>query len=69
MYPNPTEGKVTLEMNAHGFLRLKGPLGKTLAEYKVHSGKNEIFLDVPEGIYFIHVVSDLGEKVQKILIE
>lgn len=74
MYPNPSTGKVTLDLSGFGghakALFVNDITGKCLHKsYNLGEGKNDIDLStLPNGTYFMLLNTDQGAWVQKIVI-
>jgi hypothetical protein len=58
MYPNPTEGKINLELSSDCELTLMNSLGQIIYEAKLSSGKHELDLEhLAKGLYVVKVKS------------
>lgn len=74
IYPNPTEGAVTIKLNTNfsGLITVYNSLGQ-LVTTKTITDKNQVQLDIinqPNGIYILKLKSDSGiEKTMKIVKE
>ena len=76
-YPIPFKEELNLKLmspgNINGKLYLYDGIGREIIDFGMHSfkkGKNEINLnlgELPIGIYFIHLKSDYGNKILKVL--
>jgi hypothetical protein len=78
VYPNPIEQELHInlfaEINAPGpgSLRLVNPIGQMVQEknIKVQPGLNQLQLStghLASGIYFLHITTEAGEQVSKIV--
>lgn len=75
-FPNPTNGLITIQLNAASDVNtsvfVKDILGKVIHEQQIGhvAGTQEVMVDLSEkadGIYFVEVASVLGSRVQKIV--
>lgn len=65
LYPNPSSGEVTMEVEEGDMLKIIDAMGKKIMEVEVHRGNAEFnMIDAPAGIYFVQVLS--GKKVMSV---
>jgi hypothetical protein len=58
MYPNPTEGKINLELSTNYEVTIINSLGQVVHEAKLNSGKHELDLvHLAKGLYVVKVKS------------
>jgi hypothetical protein len=62
MYPNPTQGDLTLESSVNGVLRMYTIDGKQVAEYRIGEAAVAIQLpaDLANGVYLCRFFGDNG---------
>ena len=66
VWPNPTTGQVTLEVDADSSVEVYDLLGRLTATYPMHKGVNHIDLsNFPEGMYFLKTSEGPVRKVLK----
>ena len=66
VWPNPTTGQVTLEVDADSSVEVYDLLGRLTATYPMHKGVNHIDLsNFPEGMYFLKTTEGPVRKVLK----
>ena len=64
VWPNPTTGQVTLEVDADSSVEIYDLLGRLTATYPLHKGVNHIDLSgFPEGMYFLKTSEGTVKKV------
>ena len=71
IYPNPTKGKISIDLkksNALKSVKILDMKGRTLAHYKDVSKEIELF-DTPKGLYLILVETSEGSAVRKFVVE
>ena len=70
VYPNPTSGEITLEGEGINHVRIVNAYGQTVYNAKVESEQIRIDLsNVAKGIYMMHIETEGGHAVRKIVIE
>jgi hypothetical protein len=71
IYPNPNPGIFTIASKLPGYeLAITNDLGEEILFKKIQNPKSEIDLSKqPNGIYFIHITSERGTAVKKIIID
>ena len=70
LYPNPTQGEVTLEGEGLQSVRIVNAFGQTVYNAKVEGDQVRIDLsDMAKGIYVTHIVTANGETVRQIVVE
>ena len=70
VYPNPTQGEVTLEGEGISHVRIMNAYGQTVYNAKVESEHVRIDLSqMAKGIYMMHIEADCGQAVRKIVVE
>lgn len=68
LYPNPTSTYVAIEAENMRHITVVNFDGETLADLEVNSNWYALDLDQHgPGIYFIHIISDLGETVKRVV--
>ena len=68
LYPNPTSTYVAIEAENMRHITVVSFNGETLADLEVSSNWYALDLDqYGPGIYFIHIISDLGETVKRVV--
>lgn len=66
VYPNPTFGQVTVEVEEETSIKVMDLQGRTMATFKLTKGINSIDLvDLPEGMYFLKSENGSVGKVLK----
>ena len=70
IYPNPTESIINIESSEIiNSIELLNPLGKVLLEKEVNAYNYQINLNpLPQGTYFIKVITNSGQTVKKIIL-
>ena len=70
IYPNPTESIINIESSEIiNSIELLNPLGKVLLEKEVNTYNYQINLNpLPQGTYFIKVITNSGQTVKKIIL-
>jgi hypothetical protein len=70
VYPNPTQGEITLEGEGISHVRIVNAYGQTVYNAKVESEHVRIDLSqMAKGIYMMHIEADCGQAVRKIVVE
>ena len=70
VYPNPTQGEITLEGEGISHVRIMNAYGQTVYNAKVESEHVRIDLSqMAKGIYMMHIEADCGQAVRKIVVE
>jgi hypothetical protein len=73
VFPNPSKGQFTLEMNQPSayFIRISDALGNTIhtEQFTGKSAEIKINQQVARGIYFVTIDSDMGTSIQKVIID
>ena len=70
LYPNPTQGEVTLEGEGLQGVRIVNAFGQTVYNAKVEGVQVRIDLSgMAKGIYVMHIVTANGETVRQIVVE
>ena len=70
LYPNPTQGEVTLEGEGLQGVRIVNAFGQTVYNAKVEGQQVRIDLSgMAKGIYVMHIVTADGETVKQIVVE
>jgi hypothetical protein len=70
IYPNPTTGVFTIEINTSTEISVTNILGEIILSEKLFSGKQAINIqNQPPGIYFINVVSNKNQQTVKLIKE
>nr|MCR5013583.1 T9SS type A sorting domain-containing protein [Bacteroidales bacterium] len=70
IYPNPTQGHITVSTEGAGELRIVNSLGQTLIQTEL--GQDDLQLDLTpfgKGIYMVIVRSEQGVATKKIIVE
>lgn len=70
IYPNPTSGKFTIQNEKDNITSLKiyNLLGEVILQQIVNSKQEIVNLNVGNGVYFIHIKTEQGTAVKKIII-
>ena len=64
LWPNPTTGQVTLEVDADSSVEVYDLLGRVMATYPLRKGVNQVDLSgFPEGMYFFKTSEGVVRKV------
>lgn len=66
IYPNPTPNALFIELAFNSEYKITDALGKEIESGKLNPGLNSIELE-NKGIYFIHLISDKGNFVYKVI--
>ena len=70
LYPNPTQGEVTLEGEGLQSIRIMNAFGQTIYNAKVEGNQVRIDLSqMAKGIYMMHIDAEGGQAVRKIVVE
>ncbi|MGZ3889871.1 MAG: T9SS type A sorting domain-containing protein [Mucilaginibacter sp.] len=70
MYPNPTSGLFTMDMNASSQLIITNTLGQEILNERKEAGKQIIDIrNHPDGVYFVKVLSENRQQVFKLVKE
>jgi PKD repeat protein len=69
IYPNPSNGKFTLELNQQALVHVYNALGELLYSEKFEKGTHELSLMLADGVYWVNVINDKGYKNLKLVIQ
>ena len=70
IYPNPTQGEITLEGEGLNHVRIVNAYGQTVYNAKVEGEQVRIDLsNMAKGIYMMHIEAEGGQAVRKIVVE
>ena len=70
VYPNPTQGEITLEGEGLSHVRIVNAYGQTVYNSKVEGDQVRIDLsNIAKGIYMMHIEAEGGQTVRKIVME
>lgn len=70
LYPNPTQGEVTLEGEGLQSVRIVNVFGQTVYNAKVEGDQVRIDLsDMAKGVYVMHIGTENGNAVRQIVVE
>ena len=70
MYPNPTEGKINLELSSNYEVTIINSLGQVVHEAKLNNGKHELDLvHLAKGLYVVKVSGGNGSRTVKMIKE
>ena len=70
VYPNPTQGEITLEGEGINHVRIVNAFGQTVYSSKVEGKQVRIDLsNMAKGIYMMHIEANDGQAVRKIVVE
>ena len=70
VYPNPTKGEVTLEGEGIQSIRIVNAFGQTVYNAKVEGNQARIDLSqMAKGVYMMHIGTEQGLAVRKIVVE
>jgi hypothetical protein len=68
VYPNPAQGKLTVETEKEGKLTVYNQLGELIMEQTVLAGKNSLDLSkAGNGLYFLKYSGSAGEKMARLI--
>ena len=70
IYPNPTQGEITLEGEGLSHVRIVNAYGQTVYNAKVEGEQVRIDLsNMAKGIYMMHIEAESGQAIRKIVVE
>jgi len=70
IYPNPSTGRFTLELNEESDVILYNMLGQNVMSLKNVSGQQQLSLaDKPKGLYFVQIKNSTGLETLKLIIQ
>ena len=70
VYPNPTQGEVTIECENLSHVSIVNAYGQTVYNANVEGDQVRIDLSqMPKGIYMMHIKANGGHAVRKIVVE
>ena len=70
IFPNPTQGEVTVECENLSHVRIVNAYGQTVYNADVEGQQVRIDLSqMAKGIYMMHIEADCGQAVRKIVVE
>lgn len=69
MYPNPSYGKVTVEVNEPTTLRIFDLKGNLMLHRELSAGSTQLNMNLPEGMYLARFNTGESVKVQKLVIQ
>ena len=70
VYPNPTKGEVTVSSEGLSHIRIMNAYGQTVYNAKMDSDQVRIDLsDMAKGVYMMHIETNGGQTVRKIVVE
>ena len=70
VYPNPTQGEITLEGEGLSYVRIVNAYGQMVYNAKVEGEQVRIDLsNMAKGIYMMHIEANGGQAVRKIVVE
>ena len=70
IYPNPTQGEVTVTAEGMSHIRIVNAYGQTVYNAKVENDQVRIDLSqMAKGIYMMHIEAEGGQAVRKIVVE
>ena len=70
VYPNPTQGEITLEGEGMNHVRIMNTYGQTVYNAEVEGDQIRIDLShMTKGIYMMHIEANGGQAVRKIVVE
>lgn len=67
VYPNPTRGKLNIDVDKTSVVAIYNAAGKIVREISVEASK-AIILDVPAGVYFVKLLGQKSNNVRKIIV-
>jgi hypothetical protein len=68
LYPNPTNGKIIVEINAKATLSVYNEMGQIITSYDLHEGANNIELfNAAKGMYFIKITQGASVKYVRVV--
>jgi hypothetical protein len=68
IYPNPSNGEFTIEINEDALINIYDTTGKLIMNKQVNAGNQMIKIDSAKNLYYIQIVSKSGVKTQKVII-
>ena len=70
VYPNPTQGEITLESEGLNHVRIMNAYGQMVYNAKVEGEQVRIDLSqMGKGIYMMHIETNYGQTMRKIVVE
>jgi hypothetical protein len=70
LYPNPTQGEITLEGEGLSHVRVVNAYGQTVYNANIEGEQVRIDLSqMPKGIYMMHIEANGGQTIRKIVLE
>jgi len=70
IYPNPFNELLNVKANASGEMELFNILGEEIGRWKMETGENKINVsNLPSGVYFVTVKTDVGSITKKVIKE
>jgi uncharacterized repeat protein (TIGR01451 family) len=70
IYPNPTKGKLEVNVPEAGFLQLYDTKGETVLEARLEKGRQVLnFSQLPKGLYLIQFRNSGGQVIKKVILE
>jgi len=70
VFPNPTTGKVSIYGTQINSIEVYNVIGQKISSQKYKLGNNSISIDLKKqdsGIYFLHIISDSGTIIKKVI--
>jgi PKD repeat protein len=68
VYPNPTQGKLTVETEKEGRLTVYNQLGELILEQSISAGKNNVDISkFSNGVYVLKYSGSAGEKIARLI--
>src|SRR5690606_12086075 len=64
VYPNPSEGQISIDWNQEGKLILMDLEGRLVSQAEVNSGLNHLYFELDDGVYIYQLVSELNKIVK-----
>lgn len=68
LFPNPSSGQFSLKTNSPSEVSITDPTGKIVLN-SIFEESSPIFLDVPNGIYFVKIITVQSEEFVKLVIQ
>jgi|GEM_PF-2524363 len=69
LYPNPSDGNFTIEVEQGGEMNILDMTGKLVYESKLEAGANQISTHLSQGVYIVNITVDKSIKTQKLIIK
>jgi hypothetical protein len=68
VFPNPSSGTITIRSASEAKISIHDSTGKVISEL-IHREKLTLDLDLPNGIYFVKIVSEHNQEIIKLILQ